>query len=355
MIDSQYVVLMKEDFGVFIAGLAGLRKLAAPVAKGYNNYSFEDVDSADRIALKYIPTIIPPKKYFMPQRETLLEFNASRGLDVTPVVECERIILFGVHTCDLAGIQCLNKVFSVRPRDYNYLYRKGLIDIIGLECSEYCDVHASCSLVSANLPNGGYDLFFTDLGDYFIVHVHTQVGEEIIESTGICKQAREEHMNELFRLRQRKRTVFKNEVSVEPRFIPQLFDTTFDSPVWKELEDKCLSCGNCTNVCPTCYCFDITDEVDLDLSSGRRCRLWDSCQLEPFAKVAGGENFRKERSARQRHRYYRKFRYSVSKFARFFCTGCGRCSRACMAGISLKETLKSLLEESDTRIWKKLL
>ncbi|MCL4536589.1 MAG: 4Fe-4S dicluster domain-containing protein [Nitrospirae bacterium] len=119
------------------------------------------------------------------------------------------------------------------------------------------------------------------------------------------------------------------------------------------MEERCLACGNCTNVCPTCYCFDIIDEIELDMKTGRRYRRWDSCQLEPFAKVAGGENFRKERSARQRHRYYRKFRYPVSKFARFFCTGCGRCSRTCMAKINLKDVLSALLKEMDSSLWKR--
>ena len=106
-----------------------------------------------------------------------------------------------------------------------------------------------------------------------------------------------------------------------------LFDAVFGARVWDNLNERCLACGNCTNVCPTCYCFNIKDELDLTLARGIRYRVWDSCQLEPFARVAGGINFRKERSARQRHRYYRKFRYPVDRFARFFCTGCGRTNR----------------------------
>ena len=341
----EYVILMKDDFGGFISRLAKLQKLAAPVSKGYNNFSFQEVSSGDEVALKYIPTIIPPKKFFMPRQETLLEFNTAKGLEVKPVVEHEKITLFGVHTCDLAGIQCINMVFSIRPRDYNYLIRKRKIDIIGLECNEYCDEYASCCLVSSHLPSGGYDLFLTDLGDYFIAHVNTQVGEDMVESTKYFRCAEDFHLEELRALRERKRSLFKNEVPIESRFIPEMFDRAFESGVWKDLEDRCLACGNCTNVCPTCYCFDIIDETDMDLKTGRRYRNWDSCQLEPFAKVAGGESFRKERSARQRHRYYRKFRYPVSKFARFFCTGCGRCSRACMAKINLKETLNSLLND----------
>lgn len=350
MKDLQYAVLGKEHFNGFIARLSKLQKVVAPVSRGYNNYSFEEVDSGDRVSLKYIPTILPPKKFFMPGRETLLEFDAGMGLRAETVVECEKMTIFGVHTCDLAGIQCLNMVFSERPRDYNYLMHKRKINIIGLECNEYCDEHASCALVNASTPNGGYDLFFTDLGDRFIVHINTQTGENIIETTKFFQSAVESDLEELTELRARKRTLFMNEVRVEPRYIPELFDRSYNNKVWDELGERCLACGNCTLVCPTCYCFDIKDEISLGLKSGRRYRVWDSCQLEPFARVAGGENFRKERSLRQKHRYYRKFRYPVEKFSRFFCTGCGRCSRTCMAGIKLKETLNFLIEEFENTV-----
>jgi len=246
-------------------------------------------------------------------------------------------------------------VFSERPRDYNYLERKNKITLIGLECNEYCDQYANCHLVNASFPGGGYDLCFTDLGDCFIVHVKTQEGERIVTLTGGFAKAGERHINELGKLRERKRKIFSNEVPIESRHIPELFDRSFRAHVWKDLNERCLACGNCTNVCPTCYCFDIRDEVDLSLRKGTRYRVWDSCQLEPFARVAGGMNFRKERSSRQRHRYYRKFRYPVERFARFFCTGCGRCTRTCMARISLKETLNELIKESEDRVWKKWL
>jgi len=355
MEDNQHVILKKEKFNDFISALSKIQKLVAPVAKGYNNFAFEEVSSGNEIALKYIPTVLPPKKYFMPQREILLEFRVAKGAEAVPVVEYEPMTIFGVHTCDLAGIQCLNMVFSVRPKDYNYLTRKNKITLIGLECNDYCDEYASCHLVNASFPGGGYDLFFTDLGDYFIVHVNTQTGDWVIDSTGFFERAGTSHINDLERLREHKRKVFKNEVPIESRHIPELFDISFRASVWKELNERCLACGNCTNVCPSCYCFDIRDELDLSLKNGIRYRVWDSCQLEPFARVAGGINFRKERSARQRHRYYRKFKYSVDRFSRFFCTGCGRCTRTCMASISLKETLNALIKESEEHVWKKWL
>jgi len=355
MEDMQYVILKKESFNDFISGFSKIKKLVAPVSKGYGNFAFEEVTSGSEIALRYIPTILPLKKFFMPQRETLLEFKVARGMNVEAVVEYEPMTIFGAHTCDLAGIQCLNMVLSEDPKDYNYLTRKNKITLIGLECNEYCDEYASCHLVNASFPSGGYDLFFTDLGDYFIVHVNTQGGEEIIDATGSFEKADVSHLNDLEKLRDRKRKIFSNEIPIERRHLPELFDMSFRAPVWKELDKRCLACGNCTNVCPTCYCFDIRDELDLSLKQGIRYRVWDSCQLEPFARVAGGINFRKDRSARQRHRYYRKFRYPVDRFSRFFCTGCGRCTRTCMAQISLKETLNELIKESEDRVWKKWL
>jgi len=343
----QYSILRKENFEGFILNLSKFRNLVAPVSRGYNNYSFEEVNYGKEIALKYIPTILPPKKYIMPVRETLLEYDTGNGAN--GIAEFEEKVLFGVHTCDLAGIRCLDMVFSKYPEDHNYLIHRKKLKIIGLECNEYCDEHASCSMMNTNLPDGGYDLLFTDMGDYFIVHINTSSGNEIIEMAGFFEGIEKSHLEELKELREKKKKVFATELPIRLSDIPELFDGSFESDVWNDLDKRCLSCGNCTMVCPTCYCFDIKDEINLPLTTGKRYRVWDSCQLEAFAKVAGGINFRKARGERQRHRYYRKFRYPFYQFSRFFCTGCGRCSRACMAGIKLKETLKSLIRSDDER------
>jgi ferredoxin len=116
----------------------------------------------------------------------------------------------------------------------------------------------------------------------------------------------------------------------------------YEHSLWEELGERCFACGSCTNVCPTCYCFNVVDEVNMALTEGERRRHWDSCQLDEFARVAGGENFREARTERQRHRFMRKGKYIYEKFDELGCVGCGRCIRTCVAEISIVEGFNTI-------------
>lgn len=341
----EYQLLPKDQLSAFVEFLTAKQQVVAPIALSHNQFKFDRVESLDEVALQYIPTILPPKKYFMPQYETLLKYDTSNGQEMQELIEVEPLILFGVHTCDLAGVQCLNVVFSDRPKDLHYLIRKKYITVIGLECNDYCDEHANCGMMRNHVPKGGYDILFTELKDMYYVHINTYEGEQLVNGSGLFLELTSDAEAELKMLRESKKKLFKSEVPIRYQDIPRLFEETFDSDVWRQIGEKCLSCGNCTNVCPTCYCFDVVDEPELDVTKGKRIRVWDSCQNESFAKVAGGESFRELRSDRKRHRFNRKFKYPMDRYGRLFCTGCGRCSRSCMADIYLKETIEALMEE----------
>ena len=107
-----------------------------------------------------------------------------------------------------------------------------------------------------------------------------------------------------------------------------------ESSFWEKHSEKCLACGSCVLVCPTCYCFDVKDNPDLSLEQGERVRIWDGCLLEDFAKVASGENFRATRPTRYRHRYFKKGKYLYDRFGFVSCVGCGRCSSNCLPDIA---------------------
>lgn len=340
----KYAVLKKDDLNKWLEHLKKKAKLYAPKKKE-NLFVFRPVKDVNEISLLYIPTILPPKKYYFPQKEKLVKFSAKPFKSERTFKEFEEFILFGVHTCDIAGIQCLDVTFKEAPEDPYYLSRKDKMTTVGIECLTYCDKYASCTSMGNYVPRGGYDVMMTDIGTKFILHINSEKGEALIRGVAYIKEAKTEALSALEKVREDKKNVFKEELNAPISKVYEYFDGSFNSPVWQDVGKRCVACGNCTAVCPSCYCFDIADEVELDLNSGMRFRIWNSCQMDDFAKVSGGEDFRKSRDSRQRHRYYRKFRYPVDKYNRFFCTGCGRCTRTCMAGISLVETVNSIIKE----------
>ena len=251
---NQFLVLNKKNLSEFVKNIANKQKVVAPVKKGVKNFAFQEVTSGDDVCLDYIPTILPPKKYFMPQRETLVEYNIKDEKWKT-VVSQDNIVLFGVHTCDLAGIQCLNMAMTGKPKDINYIVRQKNISIIGFECNDYCDEYASCKVVKNHLPKGGYDLFLTDIGDEYLVHVNTLTGENLVEKAKVCTPATDEYMEKLKSLRAEKKKKIKEEVNVDYDGLKPLFDKAMESKIWEDIDKKCVACGNCTNVCPTCLLF----------------------------------------------------------------------------------------------------
>jgi sulfhydrogenase subunit beta (sulfur reductase) len=120
----------------------------------------------------------------------------------------------------------------------------------------------------------------------------------------------------------------------------------FDKDMWKGDVDQCVSCQRCTVLCPTCFCFDLNDELDLslDMKEGSRNRVIDSCHSKDFTRVAGNHDFREERSQRYMHRVYHKLQSYKDKFDRSMCTGCGRCIDYCHSKIDFVETANNLIE-----------
>lgn len=340
----QYAVINKGDLGRWFDSLKEKGKIYGPKKKE-NSFVFRPVKEFEEMSLEYIPTILPPKKYYFPQKEFLFKFKINPFKTGKAIDTFEEFILFGVHTCDIAGIQCMDVVFNEKPVDPNYLNRKEKMTIIGFECMHYCDEYASCTAVGTHVYKGGYDIMMTDLGDEYALHINSEKGEKLVAGKKYIREMNADDKAKHAKASGEKLKKFKNEFSAGLEEVDRAFDKGFFSPVWDDVGKRCVGCTNCTAVCPTCYCFDVVDEVSLNLNDGDRYRIWNYCQMDDFAQVATGEDFRPGRQARQRHRYYRKFKYSIQKFNKYFCTGCGRCTRTCMAKINLKETVNALLAE----------
>jgi len=296
----------------------------APTAKG-PTFVFSEVEDPASVVVNYNTTILPPKKYFMPSKEELLSFDKSSGAVSAPVVDGKPKVMVGVHSYDMQGILRLDELMKEGNPDKTYLARRQNTYFIGVAFSP--DDYHFCESVGIGIcDTEGFDAFLMLADGGYILKTLTPAGEKMLKgfegSAGTAKALPPD-------------TAFKKKIMPDLSRIPAILDKAYTTGIWKAEGEKCFSCGSCNLVCPTCYCFDVLDEINLDMTTGVRSRVWDACQLTTFAEVAGGENFRHKREGRVRHRVYRKFRYLSDKYAKPFCVGCGRCNRACTAKISI--------------------
>lgn len=301
---------------------------------------FDYVSSVNEIKLNYQPTVLPPKKFFFPQNEVLLDYTADGK--ITSRIEAKPIVLFGVRPCDLNGLKVLGEAFGDDHGDPNYLAKREKAVVIGIDCKEICDKDAFCFKVDTNDAKGGFDILLYELGDNYLMKFANEKGEKFAKKYFILEQASEAEFDTFRNL---KITGFKNEKQFSNlENFPEIFDVNRNHPIWDQEGSRCLSCGSCIMVCPTCYCFDVKDELELNLHKGCRTRNWDACMLSAFATVATGENFRHNATARLHHRINRKFNYLMKKHKMAVCVGCGRCVRACLADISPKTIAGAIVE-----------
>jgi ferredoxin len=179
-----------------------------------------------------------------------------------------------------------------------------------------------------------------------VVAVGTNKGQALLEKHAVSRVATKEETGKRAEIQEKIPYMFSlNTVTTPYGELPKLLEDQAGSKLFAELAEKCFSCGSCNLVCPTCYCFDVQDDMALNLSGGERLRLWDGCLLDGFAKVATGENFRKDREERIRHRIFRKGKYIYEKYGEHGCVGCGRCASACLPDIANPVEIFNRLKE----------
>ena len=326
-------ILKKPDLISLINRLQPDYRVVGPV-EANGGIAFDVLTDPAALRLEYPTTILPPKKYLLPTREVLFRYNRSNGGTVEPAPDAQPTVILGVHTCDLHGIQLLDQVFMTGYPDPNYTRRRKKTLIIGIECLNPCDEHSFCKSMGTLTADEGYDLHLTDLGDAYAVDVGTDAGRELLHRYADSHPAGQEEMQRLNTVLSEKWPRFPYRLDFDISDLPSILGLSMKSQLWNELGERCLACAACTNVCPTCFCFDVRDEIELDFKHGERVRNWDSCQLDDFATVAGGHNFRKSRALRQRHRFMRKGKYILDAHGMLGCVGCGRCARACLVNIT---------------------
>jgi len=324
----------KDTFKRFVDTLVKEHKVFGPCAKG-DRFEFEQLDSADQLRLDYDVTLRPPNRtYFLPPVETILTYEV--GGEYKSVFDDTEFILMGIHPYDMAALNQMDRLFSQDNSDTHYMRRRQNATIVACDVvTPSRDVFAA-SMGTATVKTG-FDALLTDIGDSYLMESGSEKGDKLLAKAkdAVDATARDLEQRKKIWVENEKR-LNKHKLNCDYSYLPTLLERAYNHPVWEEKARTCFSCGSCNQVCPTCYCFNMQDDVNWGFISGKRTRCWDGCLLDGFTKVAGEHEFRKKREDRFRHRIYRKGKYVPEKIGSQIpaCVGCGRCVHACLPDIA---------------------
>jgi sulfhydrogenase subunit beta (sulfur reductase) len=297
---------------------------------------YQPVSDSTQIVFNFERTALPPKAFFFPETEVILEVE-KRGstVELDEPAPSRDQVLFGLRPCDAQGLKALDALLLDRPPpDAYYARRRATTALVGLACPKLWDSCFCTSLGSSPDDPSGMDVMLYEGQEGYWVLGITDRGMDLLAGLeGEETEAKPPAPD-----------LSGHKVPVLP---PEGWPGQFDDVFWQRLAERCLSCHACTYVCPTCRCFDVRDEM---VAAGpghihiQRLRAWDSCLSPGYRRIAGGHNPRPDRAQRLRNRYYCKFCYSSLDFGTVACVGCGRCIDVCPAGVDIVEVLAAVAE-----------
>ena len=345
---TEYKIIEPGGMAGFISDLAKRRKVFAPVVAG-SLTKFDWVRDGQAVALDSAIPRSGAKQALLPRTEVLFYFKLGKGTEqVAGPKPPEPQIIFGLHPTDIAAVRVLDAVFSAEPSpDGPYIDRRAATAIIGMgrgpeESPDTC----FCEMLGISLMDPGEaDMFITRLasGRFMLEVFDSERREKIADLMDCVESLPDASAEDIAELEALRGAAAKRVTDVlDPAALAEKLDGMFESDFWRQIGQRCVGCGACAYLCPTCHCFDISEETRGQL--GARVRNWDTCQFSQFTKHASGHNPRDNQNPRARQRIMHKFNYGYKNFGITFCTGCGRCIEACPAHGDVREVLKAIEE-----------
>jgi len=334
------VKIKRENLSGFLKAIEPFGELWGPVKKG-DQFSLDKISDYSEIDLTALRTKIPFKKLLLPPKFSMFSFD-EKGYKPN-IEDIPNRVIFGLHPCDIHGLNIMDAFHNQQYPDAFYNARRSKIAVIGLSCTP--DELCFCKTTNTHYAEKGFDLFFTDLGDIFVIWVGSSLGDDMVRECPelIDENVTPEDLKKYIEWRRKRESKFKSDMDFTG--MPSIMELSWDASIWEELGEKCLSCGACTIVCPTCPCFNVFDEVELNEDKGERYRQWDSCLFKEYSMVAGGHNFRESRAQRLKLRFTHKLQAFVGAFGEPACVGCGRCVDTCPVDIDIKSVGLRLIGE----------
>lgn len=335
------VIIAKDDIGNFIGRLMESYDVYGPVSRG-GMHLFEKVTSPGELDLSYKNSRLSPKGAFIPQSERMFEFTLApgrkdRGILKEVPKEYKQRVMFGIRPCDAQAFKLVDVNFITKEyKDPWWAKRREQTILVGLGCNEPRSTCFCTSTGGGPFSEKGLDVLLYDLGESFLAKAITDSGKKILSVfAGIS--AEDEEKKKASELESRAQSYFTKTLPVEKLKEKDLLEL-FNGKFWENIEFACINCGTCTYVCPTCWCFDIQDEVYKN--DGDRLRNWDSCMFPIFTLHGSGHNPRAQKLQRVRQRFMHKLKYYVDKYGDgVACVGCGRCIVSCPVNIDIRRVI----------------
>ena len=253
--------------------------------------------------------------------------------------------LLGARACELAAIAVQDRVFLQGPYvDPAYKARREAALIIAVNCTVAAATCFCQSTQTGPRCQQGFDLALTELADGFLAEIGSQRGRELLGKIN-TREANAQDRHEAGEMQQRAADQLSKQL--DTRDLRNLLLDNLDHPHWDDVGQRCLSCTNCTMVCPTCFCSSVSEVSSLEGDQVERVRHWDSCFNIDFSHTANGV-VRNDRRSRFRQWLTHKLASWHDQFESSGCVGCGRCITWCPVGIDLTEEVAKLRGEPNT-------
>ncbi len=279
---------------------------------------------------------------------TIKKANGSFDIAEAHNGERQRLAFLGVRPCDCAAIQIQDTVLAHgQTKDVDYTRRRENIFIVAVNCTRAAPTCFCASMGTGPRAEKGFDLALTEVDEgarpCFLVSAGSNEGRELLEELHLPESTGDEEAAAERLLAAASESMTRR---VERRDLKQLYQKT-EHPRWDAIARRCLTCANCTMVCPTCFCTTVEDVTDLSGMQAERWRVWDSCFTVGFSYIHGG-SIRPSPKSRYRQWLTHKFAGWVEQFGTPGCVGCGRCITWCPVGIDVTEELNALFPQQDS-------
>ena len=345
MHDSQALTIAKEWVGEWLRRVIAEREVIAPAPAHGGDTIFRRVSSPEQVRWDADNPLHPPKAELLPQTDPLAVITRNgQGVRVTPADGPGPRVLFLVRSCDAKGISFVTRMQAMDPPDTAFMRRAEGTTLVTLACTQPCPLGFCICCDAGPFLRDGFDVQLTDLGDRFLAEIGSAKGDALV---GLAPERfRPAEVGDMISrrdLEEGAKRAFGEQTCHFASAMRRVSTGRVAAELWEEIAVRCLECGACNFVCPTCYCFSVKDQP----RDGHwvRCRTWDSCQYGAFTLEASGHNPRE----RHRDRVKRRFFHKVS--AQYFrrdgvvgCVGCGRCIMVCFGATDMPAVVAAVRE-----------